>query len=195
MRSGSPTLARVKKGITKTDYIFDFKLNERRNIPDNAYDIIKNEYRFCEIKSSFCFHIIPNSYNISYVDQNKLRNIRELEVEAFKQYLPDELASMKEGRYIIVFNKNQDSDAYSFFSIFTKETIGTKQMAFAIMANILCSLLFAIASFRYSVNEGVFFWKYLPAEYWIALGILVILVLSLFSPYKQIKKLFNKSIK
>lgn len=191
IKSDKNTLSTEKKGIAKSSLIYDVKLNEKRNLPDRVYQLTKESYKLCDVDSCFCFHVIPNSFIMSFTDQNKLKNTRELEVPAFREYLP-ELKSIKENQYIIIFNKDQKKDSYSFFTIFTKETIGTKQILLAIAANILCSLLFAGASFRQTVIEDVSYWKQLPAEYWVSLGILFLLILSLFSPYKLVKKLFNK---
>lgn len=194
IKSDKNTLSTEKKGIAKSSLIYDVKLNEKRNLPDIVYRLTKEDYKLCDVESCFCFHVIPNSFIMSFTDQNKLKNTRELEVPAFREYLP-ELKSIKENQYIIIFNKDQGKDSYSFFTIFTKETIGTKQILLAIAANILCSLLFAVAYFRQTIIENVSFWKQLPAEYWVSLGVLIILILSLFSPYKLIKKLFKKKKK
>jgi hypothetical protein len=188
IKSNLQTFARIKKGIAKTDFIFDIKLNEKRNLPNSVYDI-KDKYNFCEIENCFCFHVIPISYNISFIDQTKLKNIRELEVLGFKKYLREELKTMKEGKYMIVFNKDTKQDSYSFFTIFTKETIGSKQILFAIGANIFCSLLFGISVIRTSFNSNSSFWKQIPAEYWIAIVTLIILIVFLFIPCKAFFKI------
>ncbi|MDR1973848.1 MAG: hypothetical protein LBQ31_04145 [Bacteroidales bacterium] len=186
-----PSIAILNKGITQTSSIFDIKLNEKRNLPDEVHKIVQNKYILCKVQSCFCFHVIPNSLRISFVDQTKLKNIRELEVHAFKQYLPNELKTMKEGKYMIVFNKDKDAEAYSFFTIFTKETIGTKQVLFAIGANILCSLLFGFSMLRTSFKNNICILKQIPIEYWFAIGILIVFVISLFCPLQWIKSIFK----
>lgn len=180
------SLSIIKKGIAKTTRIFDYKLNEKRNLPDNVYQIIKDKYKFCSVENCFCFHIIPNSYDISFIDNTKLKNIRELEESAFRKYLPEELKSVKADNYMIIFNKDKGADAYSFFTIFAKETIGTKQIVFAISANIFCCLLFAISDLRTCSNGSINI-KEFPIEYWIAIVILLILIISFFHPIKWIK--------
>lgn len=174
------TLSTVKKGIANTSFIYDIKLNERRNLPNEVHSLTMDEYNLCKVESCFCFHVIPNTFNISFVDQNKLKNVRELEVRAFKNYLPKELETMKEARYMIVFNKMSKEDSYSFFTIFTKEIIGTNQILLAIGANILCSLLFAIASLRLNLNPEISVLKQIPFEFWISIAGLLILVLWIF---------------
>ncbi|MFA7042746.1 MAG: hypothetical protein WC186_00200 [Bacteroidales bacterium] len=181
------TLSTVKKGIANTSFIYDIKLNERRNLPNEVHQLTKDEYNLCKVESCFCFHVIPNTFNISFVDQNKLKNVRELEVGAFKNYLPNELDTMKEARYMIVFNKTSKEESYSFFTIFTKEIIGTNQILLAIGANILCSLLFAIASVRLNFNHEISVWKQIPFEYWIASIILTIVAILLFSSKRKIR--------
>ena len=44
---------------------------------------------------------------------------------------------------MIVFLKLTGNENYSFFTTFVKEHIGNKQIIFAILANIFCSILFA----------------------------------------------------
>ncbi|HBG41808.1 MAG TPA: hypothetical protein DDW85_10445 [Porphyromonadaceae bacterium] len=187
IRVKKKTLSTIKKGITNTSFIYDIKLNEKRNLPNEVHNLIKDEYRLCKVENCFCFHVIPNNLNISFVDQNKLKNIRELEVKAFKNYLPEELEKMKEDRYIIVFNKASKEESYSFFTIFTKEIIGTNQILLAIGTNILCSLLFAIAGLRLNFKSGVSIWKQIPIEYWLAFIVLILLALFLFRPNKKMK--------
>lgn len=149
-------------------------------------DLIKNNYHLCKVENCFCFHVIPNDLNISYVDK-KLRNIRELEVNAFKNYLPVELEKMKENRYIIIFNKASNEESYSYFSVFTKEIIGTNQILLAIGTNILCSLLFANATFRSAYNTDISIWEQIPIEFWLAFSILIVVGVRLFYPGRRVK--------
>ncbi|MCL1972389.1 MAG: hypothetical protein FWG57_05305 [Endomicrobia bacterium] len=192
IKTKSNTLSAMIKGIAYTNYIYDIKLNEKRNLPDRVHSIINDEYHLCVVESCFCFHVIPNTFTLSFVDQNKLRNIRELEVPAFKKYL-SEIESMENGKYIIVFNKDgSQADSYSFFTIFTREIIGMKQIGIAIAANIVCSLLFASAALRtsYSYDNGISFFKQIPIEYWFAILVLLIALALLFFPFiKKIKKI------
>ncbi|MDR2927403.1 MAG: hypothetical protein LBV41_04275 [Cytophagaceae bacterium] len=187
----SETLSTKKKGITKTTFLYDIRLNENRNLPNNVATLTQ-DYSLCKIKNCFCLHVIPNSFNISFVDQNKMKNVRILEVSAFKNYLPEELKMMKEGKSMIVFNKSSDTDAYSFFTIFTKETIGSKQILFAVGANIVCSLLFGFSTLRTSFDSNSNLWKQIPMEYWGASIILLILIILLFKPYKILKKTYDR---
>lgn len=181
------TISTVKRGVANTSFIYDIKLNENRNLPNEVHNLIKNQYHLCKVENCFCFHVIPNDLNISFVDKNKLKNIRELEVKAFKKYLPVELEKMKENRYIIIFNKARNEESYSFFSVFTKEIIGTNQILLAIGANILCSLLFAFATLRLSFDADISIWKQIPLELWFAFLILIVVGLFLFSPIRKVK--------
>lgn len=134
-------VAIVHSGINKKTFIYDFKVNETRNLPENVYQF-KEEQRlqFCEIQSVFLFHCVPDNYDISYIDSGKLRNVRRLETAAFNKYLKD-FENIKKDRYIIVFLKTKGNENYSFFTTFVKEHIGNKQIIFAVVANIVCSLL------------------------------------------------------
>lgn len=183
-----PNLSVVKSGITKISYIYDIKINEKRNLPTHINDLLNGGFTICNtIKQCFCFHVIPSLYNISYVNSNKLKNIRILESEAFNRYLPNSYKMKKDG-HIIIFNKSEDSKdgTYTFFSEFEKETIGNKQIILAIGANILCSLLFGISSLRGDFEQGLNWYEKLPWEFWLAIITLVIFVGLLFIPIKRI---------
>lgn len=180
------TIAFKKKGIAKTSYIYDLKLNETRNLPQEIYDLKKNEsLQICEVKNLFCLHAIPDNFEISFIDSYKLKNIRKLESEAFQKYLPN-IKSISKDCYNILFLKDGNKDSYSLFTIVTKEVIGLHQIALAVGANILCSLLFALSSFRLALDSSQKWYQQIPVEYWIALGILIIL--CIYSYCKKSKK-------
>jgi len=182
------TIARRKQGIAKSNYIYDVKVNETRNIPENVYNLKKdNDLNICGIKNVFCLHAINNNTDLSFLDSSKLKNIRELEKEAFKRYLP-EIKTIDKEEYNIVFLKDDEKDSYSFFTVFTEETIGSKQIALAIGTNILCSLLFAIASLRIDRDPTIEWYKQIPTEYYISLVLLLILILYMFGIIKKIFK-------
>lgn len=86
------------------------------------------------------FHCVPDDYDITYIDFAKLRNVRRLETLAFNKYLKD-IERIEKDRYMIVFLKSKGNENYSFFTTFVNEHIGNKQIIFAILANIACSLL------------------------------------------------------
>lgn len=177
------SIAIKKSGIAQTTYIYDFKINETRNIPQDIYDIKKRKnLRICKIKSLFCLHAVPDSFVFSFLDSTKLKNIRKLEALAFQNYLP-EIKNISKDCYNIMFLKDSGKESYSLFSMCTEESIGAKQIAFAIGANILCSLLFAFSSLRFDANIKWYF--QIPLGYWMASVILLFLLLYLFTPLKR----------
>lgn len=180
-------IAVVNKGIAKDTYIYDIKINEKRNLPDCVNELLNEGYFLCnKIHSCFCFHVIPRQCHISYLNSNKLKNIRILEASAFNRYLPNS-KEMKENECLIVFNKSaqvQDG-VYTFFSEFEKETIGNKQIILAIAANIFCSLLFGICSLR-DWSRGENWYEYLPLEFYIAIGFLLLFIGYLFIPWNSL---------
>lgn len=188
IKIGNDTIAIRKKGIAQTSYIYDFKINETRNLPQNIYELKKNKgLEICKVKKMFCLHAVPDNFVFSFLDSSKLKNIRKLESIAFQKYLP-EIKSISKDCYNIMFLKDDDHDgkeSYSLFSICTEETIGSKQIALAIGANILCSLLFALSSFRYIKDSKIEWYRQIPWEYWLALSILVLLFIYLFTPLKK----------
>ena len=87
-----------------------------------------------------------------------------------------------------MFLKDDDHDgkeSYSLFSICSEETIGSKQIALAVGANILCSLLFALASLRFIKDSTIEWYRQIPWEYWGAFVILFALFIYLFTPLKK----------
>ena len=182
------TIAIRKKGIAQTSYIYDFKINETRNLPQKVYDLKKNRsLEICSVTNVFCLHAIPDNFVFSFVDSSKLKNIRKLESSAFQQYLP-EIKGISKDCYNIMFLKESGKESYSFFSICTEETIGSKQIAFAVGANILCSLLFAFSSLRFVKDPTIEWYKQIPWEYWGALAILLTLCIYLFIWKKVLKR-------
>ncbi len=191
-----PFLSVIKSGITKTSYIYDIKINEKRNLPTPVNEKLNEGLFLCDqIKQCFCFHIIPSGYNISFVNNGDLKNIRILESEAFSGYLPNHQV-IKKNKYIIVFNKRENSKdgAYSFFSEFEKESIGDKQIIFAIIVNMFCSLLLGISSLS-PFEQGVKWYAKLPFLWWIAIVLFVILILLMFKPFHRLYHLLGRQKK
>lgn len=182
------TIAIRKKGVAQTSYIYDFKINETRNLPQNIYELKKDSsLEICKVKRVFCLHAVPDNFIFSFVDSSKLKNIRKLESAAFQRYLP-EIKGISKDCYNIMFLKDDDSDgkeSYSLFSICMEETIGFKQIALAIGANILCSLLFALSSLRFIRKPGIDWYCQIPWEYWIAFVVLILLCIYLFTSVKK----------
>ena len=178
-------VAIIKKGISQATYIYDLKINEKRNIPSEIYGLIDDkDLKICSVKNLFCFHAIPDNFSVNFVDSSKLRNIRKLETKAFQNYLP-QITGISKDCYNIIFLKDKGADGYSFFSMCTEEIIGSKQIAFAVGANILCSLLFAISSLNFAENANVAWYLQIPWNYWFAFGVLLLLCIYFFSSIKK----------
>lgn len=155
-----------RKGIARISHIYDLKVNESRNIPQATYDIMRNNrLNLCKIKTVFCFHVISENYELSFIDSTKLKNVRRLEIEAFNNYLQG-IKSIKKDSYNIMFLKDSDKDGYSFFTVFGEETIGRTQIIFAILTNILCNSIFAVLSWRQNAHNNIA-WYEMPVEYWV----------------------------
>ena len=185
IKSKQKSFAMIKKGIAKNTYVFDIKVNERRNFPKRFLDTVNDQnLTYCSIEKVFCLHTVPVSFEIGFIDSAKLKNIRQLEKMSLKTYLP-EIASTAKKDYIITFSKDADKGSYSFFCAFTQETIGASQIIFAIAANIICSLLFAIAGLRTSWSTQASWYRQIPAEYWLAIAFLVSIIIYVI--YKRVK--------
>ncbi|WP_075603130.1 hypothetical protein [Saccharicrinis aurantiacus] len=169
-------LSTRKTGISRSTIIYDLKVNERRNLPEDSM-IDFNELKLCNIKACFAFNILPNSYDLTFFDSSTLKNIRTLEFDSFKKYLGDN--RVKKDELVVVFNKKEKQDSYAFFSIFSKERIGAGQFALAVLVNLICGILLFIPSFRQNLNVEVIsktFWKNLPFEVYLSIAIGLIIV-------------------
>lgn len=169
-----PFVSMRKKGIGKSTIIYDIKVNERRNIPDDRVAYFSGK-EFCKIGNCFSFNILPNKYDIVFFDNSSLKNVRTLEFDSFNKYLGDR--RVKKDELIVVFNKKQNSDSFSFFSIYSKERIGPGQFALAILINIICGVLLFIPSYRKAFQPELLLsqvWFKLPMEIFLALGIALV---------------------
>lgn len=176
------TISTKKKGIGKLTIIYDLKVNEERNIPNFLLNEFKGNLP-CKIETCFCFHIVPNNYNITFFESEHLKNVRALEFEPFKNYLDDK--RLKKDEQIVVFSKKSGGESYSFFSIYTKERIGTSQFAIAILINIFCGFLFALPAIRNQIPPGAQFQEVLkspPFEFYLALVLAISLLFYFFFP-------------
>jgi hypothetical protein len=185
-----PYISMRKKGISKSTIIYDTKINERRNIPDDkvAYFIDKS---LCKIKNCFCFNIIPNKYDIVFFDNSSLKNVRTLEYESFNKYLGDK--RVKKDELLVVFNKKQNAESFSFFSIYSMERIGPGQFALAILINIVCGILLFVPAYRKSFSPELSFfqvWSKLPFE--IILALLIALATLLYFVWPTFQSFLKK---
>lgn len=187
------TIAEVRSGITKKAFIFDIKINEARNIPSDVLDYKRNNnLNISNVEKAYCLHCVPDNYELSFADFSKMKNIRKLEKEGFQKYLP--LQNKLEGEYIIIFIKDSnDSFTYSFFTTFNKEILGNKQILLAVVANLICNLLFAISSFRKDINDQFAWYEQLPIEWFIALGVISICLICCLPIKTWLKKCSHRS--
>lgn len=172
-----PFISVRKNGISKSTIIYDTKINERRNITQSDLSKLSNK-QFCRIKTCFMFNILPNSYDIVFFDSKTLKNVRTLEHTAFSKYLGDK--RIQKNELLVVFNKRDESDSFSFFSVFSKERIGAGQFALAVFINIVCGILLFIPSYRRSFSPELKYsvlHKNIPIEIWCAI---ILAVITLF---------------
>lgn len=188
-----------KKGISKSTIIYDIKVNERRNIPDDRVSYFSDKV-FCNIKTCFLFNILPNKYDIVFFDNSSLKNVRTLEFDAFNKYLSDR--RVKKDELIVIFNKKINSESFSFFSIYSKERIGPGQFALAILINIICGVLLFIPSFRKSFQPELpisDLWMNLPNEIFLALGLALVTLVYFIWPtfeglFENLRSKLQKSL-
>lgn len=171
-----------KKGVSRSTIIYDLKINEGRNVPDELFAELQSK-PLCTIKSCFCFNIVPNSFDLSFFDSSSLQNVRTLEYDAFNRYLSDR--RVREDQLMVVFNKKKYPNSFTFFSIFTKERIGAGQFALAILINLISGILLFLPSYRHENKYNILsrsFWQNLPMEVYIAILIGLALIIYFVWP-------------
>ncbi|MDO5315503.1 MAG: hypothetical protein Q4F82_05290 [bacterium] len=193
IKTSKPSFAFEVKEITRKKIIYDVRVNECRTAPDTVINLQSRQYKTIPITKCFCFHIIPNSYNIEFVESEKLKTIRSLEQAGFSNYLGDiaskENITLKEHEFNIVFCKKDNLQNYSFFSVFSKEFIGDSQITLALAANILCGLLFAAGGLHKQTSDFTIpYISRISTEHWIALGILIVMIVYLIAQILKSKK-------
>lgn len=175
-----------KTGISKSTIIYDIKINEKRNLPDYLFQDLKTK-DFCKILTCFYLNVVPNSFELTFLDNTTLKSVRTLEYESFNRYLKDKRVEKNE--LLVIFNKkearpNDNQPSYSFFSIFHKERIGAGQFALAIMINLVCGILLFIPAFREQNNLTLTksILSKLPIELYLAFGIGLVLIIYFIWP-------------
>lgn len=180
-----------KNGIAKSTVIYDIKVNERRNIPEELIEEL-NTKNLCKIKDCFSFNILPNSYDIVFFDNTALKNVRMLEYDAFKKYIDDD--RVRKDDLMVVFNKKRGEDSFSFFSIYAKERIGMGQFLVAIFFNMICGLLFFIASSRISsMTDFSYLELYRKSPIELTTAIVIILTIFIIFLWPQKRGIVIKS--
>ena len=177
-------------GIAKTTLIYEIKVNEQRNLPEDLYD-----KTLCKIESCFVLHIIPNNYEIVFLNNKICKGIRTLEFDSFKKYLGNK--PFEQDELIVIFNKKSDTDSYIFFSSYAKERISMTQILIAIFINLLCSLLFFLSTLRTHLQFSylsINFWKNTPWEVYFCIVCMIIFIfyISFHEKIRKIRQIFRK---
>lgn len=176
IKTNRKTIAETISSITKRTYVYDIKVNEARNIPDDVFNYKQEQdLKLLKIQNTFCLHCVPSDYELGFSDSAKLKNVRKLEMDAFCHYLP--LLKGMRGGYNIVSLKEKNENGNSFFTTFSKEYIGNKQLLIALVTNLICNLLFAVAAFRSTLGTGEVWYEKIPLEWYISLVVILICVL------------------
>jgi len=176
-----------KNGITKATILYDIRLNQQRNLPISQVHEFGNKPT-CKVEKCFCFNIVPNRYDLVFFDSSSLQNVRTLEYTSFNRYLPDK--RIKENELIVVYNRKNGSDPYTFFLIFSKEYIGMDQLAIALLISLISGILLFIPAYRVSFDKHMTYsqlWSHMPIFFWVVVA-LVIIAFCYFI-WKQLKKL------
>lgn len=172
-----------KTGIGKSTIIYDIKINEKRNLPDHLSTELRTK-DLCKIDSCFCFNIVPNNHELTFLDSASLKNVRTLEYNSFRKYLGDK--RVKDNDLVVVFNKKDKAESYAFFSIYYKERIGAGQFAFAVLISIFTGILLYLPSLRANSGSNIFskaFLASMPYELYAAIAIGSLTFLYFFGPF------------
>lgn len=176
IKTNIKTIAEKISSITKRTYVYDIKVNEARNIPNEVFGYKQaHNLVLLKIQNTFCLHCVPSDYEIGFSDSSKIKNVRKLEMDAFCNYLP--MLKRLHGDYNIVFLKESNENGTSFFTTFSKEYIGNKQLLIALVTNLICNLLFAIATFRTSLKNDDMWCEKIPFEWYLASVTIILCIL------------------
>ena len=170
---GIDSISTRKTGISRSTIIYDIKINEKRNLPHHLSENLRSR-DLCKIATCFCFNIVPNDHELTFLDNASLKSVRTLEYDAFSKYLGNK--KVKDGNLVVVFNKKSKEESYSFFSIFTKERIGAGQFALAVLVNILTGIMLYLPSLREKSPGQILspeFAKVIPGEVYIAVAMAI----------------------
>ncbi len=192
IKTQEESLANTSSGsINKKIYKYDLKVNEYRNEPETIINSRQqNQLSNIQVKAVYFLNCVPDNYELSYVDNRKLQSVRLLEMDAFRHYLED--LNSAEGDYIIAFQKDDIGNSFSFFTAFSKEHIGNHEIILAVLANILCTMLFEALPDGWMRKDG--FWE-IPNYVWVTIVILLLVILYCVygkSLYKRIRKRLKK---
>lgn len=176
IKTNTETLANTVSGITKKDYLYDIKINEARNIPDKIFNYNRdNNLHIIKIEQIFCLHAIPEKWNINYSDSSKLKNVRRLEIDAFKKYM--KWVEKIDDEYLITFSKCSGNDGCSFFTSFSNEYVSNRQLLVAVITNLICSMLIGWASIKFSADKDSHWYSDIPITYYFAALFVLLAVL------------------
>lgn len=126
-------------GPAKGIYAFDLKINQPRNLPAPY-----KKDQLCEVGKSYCIHIVPSHYQISYYGGGPSLTVRLLEHTRYNEYVKGMVLfdqDIKPNAYQVVFNKREDLKNM-FFTVFESEHIGMVAIGIAFLINIICTLMF-----------------------------------------------------
>lgn len=152
------------KTVASDVYSYNVNIGQLRNAPSGF-----PTSELCKIKDFFCLHIVPSSYCQTFSDPRAFRNLRFLEVSHYNSYVKDQdifKGGLVQDDHLVSFNKlsnnkASETNAFSVYSSFTKDSIGRKQIWNAILINIVCAALVAAASwvsgvlFKAKVDDDV----------------------------------------
>lgn len=179
------TIPTIQTNVSQIMHIYDFRLNERRNIPNLLYSKLANGYHLCEdIDKCYVMHALRSTYSIIH-SEACFRSLRLVENEKFYAYICSN-KKMKPGEYIISFSKmDTDKGACSTCIEFGKDYFGSKQVFIVLCLNVFSNLLFYLYSglkehclITMSISN-VLFW----------VSILIGLSLSIFLIWKGCRKM------
>lgn len=168
------------RGITKTSLIYDVKVNEKRNLPISRILTSKD---LCTIKTCFLFHIIPNNYELIFIDNKTCKSIRSLEFASFQKYLPHK--GFKRDELIVIFNKKDNPKNFTFFSTYTKERVSPTQILTTIFINLFCAIILFLSPIRTRLNTSYLdpkFWENLPGEAYVCITVILISIIYFWGP-------------
>lgn len=143
-------------------WIFDIKLNEKRNIPQHiSNEFSSDNVKFCHVEAFYCFHVFPSLYEISFVSPNNFQSLRILEKMPFSRYLKEvvgnsSINAIKENNHLIVFNKHKPKDnnpnGRSCYCQISTSCLTAKQVVVAAVINVCTAIFLSLHIFKAIFN-------------------------------------------
>lgn len=147
------------KNYSREIYAYNLNIGQLRNAPQ-----MLPHKGLCFVKDIIVIHIVPSSYNQTFVDKNNFQNRRFLEADKYNKYVKEDSdlllqRNIKQDELVVTFNKDASKgkalpdNAYAFYSEFERDCVGAKQIWISIAVNIISAAIFAAVCYLFNAQQ------------------------------------------